>query len=234
MMKYILLGHGSRHPWASSGFSALADATSRALNTSVAVAYLDLAEPSLLEVAHKAVRSGETHAVLTPALFTDAFHNRVDVPREVAEVSSSTGLTMSVTDTIGTGEDVLNILERVVAEDAPQGADIVLYFVGSSVPGADEAVYDVADSLGIATGRKVYALRASGRKDAGAQLVERASISKALHLVPLFVTYGLLLEKVLTYLPHIAEATGCRITHSGPLSARLAQITSARLSSIGV
>lgn len=229
MMKYILLGHGSRHPRANSGFSALADATSNTLGADVAVAYLDMATPTLLEVAQKAVRSGETQAVLTPALFTDAFHSRVDVPREVAEVSSQTGLRVTVTSAIGTGKDLLKILQGVVTEEAPAKADLVLYFVGSSVPGADEAIYHLADSLQVTSGRRVYALRASGRKDAGAALVERASTSEALHLIPLFVTYGLLLDKLLKHLPNIAAATGCRITSSPPLSSRLAQITSARL-----
>lgn len=234
MMKYILLGHGSRHPRASSGFSALADATSHTLGTSVAVAYLDLASPSLLEVAQQAVRSGETQAVLTPALFTDAFHSKVDVPREVTEVSSKTGLSLAVTKTIGTGEDLLKVLQDLVTEEAPEEADLLLYFVGSSVPGADDSIRDMAESLSARSGRRVFPLRASGRRDAGAALVERASISKALHLVPLFVTHGLLLDKLLKHLPNIAAATGCRITHSAPLSTRLAQITSARLASVGV
>lgn len=161
-MTDILLAHGSRHPRAAAGLEELRAAVSFRTGRETRIAYLDLQEPLLADVA----QPGDT---VVPLLFTDAFHSRHDVP------AATRGLGVRVTEPLGLGPDIAEVLRPLVATGA------VLYAVGSSVPGANESVAALADSLGITAAFATC----EPRYQPGSEPV-----------VALFVTYGLLLDRI--------------------------------------
>lgn len=161
-MTDILLAHGSRHPRAAAGLEELRAKVSCRTGRKTRVAYLDLQEPLLACVA----QPGDT---VVPLLFTDAFHTRHDVP------AVTRGLGVRVTEPLGLGPDITDVLRPRVTHGS------VLYAVGSSVPGANESVVVLANSLGITAEFATCA----PRYRPGSRPV-----------VALFVTHGLLLDRV--------------------------------------
>ncbi|QGU01503.1 CbiX [Corynebacterium kalinowskii] len=170
-MTDILLAHGSRHPRAAEGLEELRAAVTFRTGRPTRVAYLDLQQPLLADVA----RPGDT---VVPLLFTDAFHTRHDVPAATA------GLGVRVTAPLGLGDDIAAVLRPRVQPGA------VLYAVGSSMPGANQDVARLAAQLGT----DVAFATCSPRYSSGSGPV-----------IPLFVTYGLLLDRVPGAQPLAAE-----------------------------
>lgn len=228
MVALITLGHGSRHKAAQHGVDTLAAAAGKALKVAAHSAYLDLNEPSLLDVATSLAAAGHRRAVVVPLLFTTAFHHQVDVPAAVQEAQGRSGLDLELASSLGVGKDIAHILARRVDRDAPIDADIALYSVGTSNKKANQSVTDLADTLAGLTGRTVYPVAATFGKNVG----DIAAKCSSLHVLPLFVTEGLLLDRVVTKLPHIATETGTPITVSKPLTVALTDIVTERYRSV--
>jgi sirohydrochlorin ferrochelatase len=155
-------------------------------------AYLDLAEPDLSTVAVGLAAAGHQRAVVTPLLFTEAFHASVDVPDAVRDASTAAGMELVVTDILGTGDDMLVVVEVSMRLAGVTGHQpVVLVSVGSSSPAANDAVADLAARL--ASRRTAPVLPAFGTRSPRVvevlpQLGDHAAI------VPLFLSPGLLLD----------------------------------------
>lgn len=228
MVALIALGHGSRHKAAQHGVDTLAAAAGKALKVAAHSAYLDLNKPSLLDVATSLADAGHRRAVVVPLLFTTAFHHQIDVPAAVQEAQLSSGLDLELADGLGVGNDIACILACRIARDAPIGSDIALYSVGTSSKQANQSVNDLADTVAGLTSRTVYPVAATFGKSVG----DIAAKCASLHVLPLFVTEGLLLDRVVARLPHIAAETGTPITASKPLTVALTDIVANRYRSV--
>ena len=180
----ILLAHGSRRAGADQQIEQIAaaleaelaspansDATWHAELASpapVRAAFLDFSPATLYSVAEELVADGHRHAIVVPLLFTNAFHLNHDVPREIAYVERTIGLNLAQTAPVGLGEDVAELLVHHWRATANAGAtpgaigDAVVYSVGSSTPGANEAVADLADHVGVLLGVPARAIFATG------------------------------------------------------------------------
>ncbi len=82
MPALITLSHGSRHPGAAAGIERLTQATGL---RPARAAHLEFNEPDLTTAALELAQLGETEAVVVPLLFTQGYHQRVDVPRALAD-----------------------------------------------------------------------------------------------------------------------------------------------------
>ena len=215
MVALITLGHGSRHGDAPRGVDTLAAAAGDLLRVPAHAAYLDLNEPLLIDAA-RALAATHHHAVVVPLLFTRAYHSRVDVPSAVAEAHAASGLNLTLAHGLGVGQDMAQLLAWRVRRDAPTDADIALYSVGTSCDDANRSVANLADDVAELTGRRVWAVAATR----GTTIGDVAAQSNKLHILPLFVTSGLLLDKVDIRAPHV--------TVSPPLGSDLAGIVAAR------
>ena len=155
-------------------------------------AYLDLAEPDLSAVALDLAAAGHQRAVVTPLLFTEAFHASVDVPDAVRDASAASGIELVVAEILGTGDDMLAVVEQSmrlagVVADQP----LVLVSVGSSSAAANDAVADLAHRL--AERRSAPVLPAFGtRSPRVAEVLPDLGDQAA--IVPLFLSPGLLLD----------------------------------------
>lgn len=214
----ILLSHGSRHPRAHEGIDALVQQTAATLGGRVLVvdAHLDFSPHTLAAVASQLAAEGWQRAVVVPLLFSAGYHARVDVPAEVEQASSSAGIELKLARPLGAGDDIADILVTAALRDNPAARELVIYPVGSSSPAAVED-YDAL----------VGRVRAMSRLPTRWHPATRADIPLAEvdthrgHIIPLFVTHGLLLDKALDDLPP-------NTTISGPLADDLAGVAAAR------
>ena len=143
----ILLAHGSRHNHVTHALRDITDAVAResriAGRFGVHMAFLDHAEPDLVQVSAQLAELGYNRAVVVPLLFTDAFHSRVDVPAQVKEAQDASGLAMSIARGVGTGDDLAAVLEqrfsRLVPEVSNSGSDLK---AGRGADGEASALFD--------------------------------------------------------------------------------------------
>mgnify|MGYP002759087891 FL=1 len=91
MPALITLSHGSRHPGAAAGIERLTQATGL---RPARAAHLEFNEPDLTTAALELAQLGETETVVVPLLFTQGYHQRVDVPRTLADAAQTSHLSL--------------------------------------------------------------------------------------------------------------------------------------------
>ena len=200
MTALITLSHGSRHPAAAPHVEALTRAAGELVGVPAMAAHLEFNEPTLQSAAQEMAQRGERDAIVVPLLFTEGFHQRVDVPTAIDGAAASSGLPLRRARGLGTGEDMAELL----AARVPAGADkVVVYSVGSSDEQANAAVADLARRVGEITGcvaEAAYATRdARDARNADASRNGRMWDVPSAHsevVVPLFVSPGLLLDRL--------------------------------------
>lgn len=192
----LTLSHGSRHPEAAANVMALTHAAGELAGVPATAAHLEFNNPPLDEAARSLAAQGVCEAVVVPLLFTEGYHQRIDVPAALAQASAASGVRLHQARGLGTGED----MARLLAERVPEGADtVVLYSVGSSDERANAAVANLARRVGEIAGcaaKVSYATRGE-RLPVGSNEEQEV-------VVPLFVSPGLLLDR----LDHDAEHGG--------------------------
>ena len=223
MTALITLAHGSRHPRAAAGVEALTRAAARRLGVRGQAAYLEFDEPLLID----ATRHTPEPTIIVPLLFTDAFHARYDVPQHVAEAreaqareSAGSQASLTLAKGLGIDQDLVDVLAARVLQDAPVGAHVVLYPVGTSDPVAAGRYGEVALGVGKQTARAVSVVAATCGGVEELRALERTH--GALHVLPMFVTHGLLLDRARAALPGAS--------FSEPLGTDLAAIVAKRFS----
>ena len=267
MTALITLSHGSRHPQAVGLIDELSAAAANSAGVEGYSSHLEFNEPDLRTAVAEAIADGHKHMVIVPLLFTRGFHQKVDVPEQLAAVrqqAQRAGADVELADGLGTGLAMEELLSRVIARDAPAGAHVVLVSVGSSDHAANASVDKLA--------RRVAARRAGGNQPCAHQpganqpaaeqssadgisvvfatgpnrLAELAQHHERMHLVPLFVSHGLLLDRMYRQAEEInaAQAGGLRagaeqagasaaqerkITYSQPLGTALAEVVAAQI-----
>ena len=201
----IGLAHGSRHLGVGESLSELMTTVAAIGTMPTAGAFLDLAQPDLTTVACTLAGQGYRCAVVAPLLFTEAFHARVDVPEAVQAAAAASGLALTTAAVLGTGDDMLSVLQASMANAGIGRAEsVVLLAVGSSSEVANEAVADLAARL--AAGRTGRVAAAFGTRSP--RVVEVLStLPSPVAIVPLFLSPGLLLDP----LAELAAERGMRM-----------------------
>jgi sirohydrochlorin ferrochelatase len=186
------LAHGSRHADVAASLDELMAAVAKQGRVPARAAFLDLTEPDLGQVATGLASDGFRRAVVVPLLFTMAFHATIDAPQAVRQAADRAGVQLTVAEILGTGPDVLDLVQGGAAR-AGIGAvsSILLYAVGSSRPGANKAVHDLARRLAALRGTPVLA--AFGTMDPKPEAVIPL-LPEPIGVLPLFLSPGLLLE----------------------------------------
>lgn len=220
MTALITLSHGSRHPGARAGAQALTRAAAETLGVAGVDAHLEFTEPTLEEAAREVAGP----AVVVPLLFTEAFHATHDVPAHLRAASRFAPLALS--RGLGMGADIAAVLAERLLADAPAAAHVVLYPVGTSDAAQARGYEALAGGVEKRCSRPVSV--AAATRGGEQALIHLARERGDLHILPLFVTEGLLLDKVRDAIPLIQAETGARITCSGPLTTDLAGIVADR------
>lgn len=210
------VAHGSRNPHAAAVTESLLARAGELLEVEAHAAYLeDFASPSIPEVAGTLASHGYESIIAVPLLFTSAYHATEDTPEEIAEAERLHGVQIRQADVLGTGEDLAAILAAHVREQegpTPAGASPILFLgVGSSHPGANEAVSALGDRLGNIMQREVITRFATCEPRAKDFFAAQGEAGVGL-LLPLFTAPG----KLLDVTRKRAEAAGWRtLPHLG-------------------
>lgn len=187
MTALITLSHGSRHPEAAASVEALTRAAGEEAGVPAAAAHLEFSSPALGAAACDLAAQGVREAVVVPLLFTEGYHQRVDVPAALKSAAAESGLTLHRARGLGTGEDMAQLL----AQRVPAGAQkVVVYSVGSSDARANAVVAQLARRVGELTGCAAEVSFATQPAPATAAGAAREVV------VPLFVSPGLLLDRL--------------------------------------
>ncbi|MCJ7859003.1 sirohydrochlorin chelatase [Corynebacterium kalidii] len=235
----VCLAHGSRHPEADATVADIARAVAALTGRDTRAAYLDFSPLTPTTVARLLAAEGHSGAAVVPLLFTTAFHMTTDVPEALAAATAETGLTLHQTDGIGSGDDLAEVLASRVAADADH---LVLYSVGSSVPGANARVAGLADAVGRRLGVPARSIVATGGPGTGPDAlvahVEDAVRKGARRVAvePLFICPGTLWDSAVRAVqavratpggdgPSVADA----VTTGHPLGTAVAPLIAARL-----
>ncbi len=183
----ITLAHGSRDPRSAATIKALV-AQTRQLRPDLRIepAFLELAKPAFGTVVDRLVKAGYEEIVVVPLLLSNAYHAKVDVPREIAgAVERHRGLQIRMSDILGLEHTFLGVLDRRLRDALSQARvreldALVLAAAGSSDPLANQAVSRLArvwaarhklpvtaafaSATPPTTGEAVRAFRAHGRR----------------------------------------------------------------------
>lgn len=214
----ICLAHGSRHPRADAAVADIATEVARLSGREAFASYLDFSPLTPTTVAGLLAAAGHRGAVVVPLLFTRAFHMGQDVPEALAGATAETGVTLHQADGIGTGADLAALLASRISSRDPGADEVVLYSVGSSVPGANGTVAELAADVGRRLGVPGHALVATGPggrtgPDALAAHVE-ASTAERIAVEPVFVSPGTLWDLAVRRLAGVTASvsTGTPLT----------------------
>lgn len=202
MTTLITLSHGSRHPGAAAGIERLTQAAAAAIPARPAyrAAHLEFNTPDLTAAAVDLARCGEDTAVVIPLLFTQGYHQRVDVPRVIAAAEQASGVRLGggraaehgVRD-VGRREAAEADLAAVLAARArPEDTHHVIYSVGSSDAAANDSIHRLAVRVSQLTG--VPATAAFATRGGSNDIHALARSTARMRVIPLFVTAGLLLK----------------------------------------
>lgn len=119
----ILLAHGSSDANWRAPFEALETALKKRLGTPLALAYMEISEPSLETTAAVLAEQGIRHADILPLFFAAGRHLRKDVPAQVAALNaalstSGTGLELTLLPPVGQHPAFVEALAAVITEQA--------------------------------------------------------------------------------------------------------------------
>lgn len=234
----IVLAHGSRRQGAEQVVHAIAEAAGGR------AAFLDFSAATLDAVVGELRAAGHERAIVVPLLFTSAFHLKKDVPAAIADAEARHGVRLRATEPIGLGQDVADTLVAHWREANWHRwvGDAVVYAVGSSTPGANEAVEELAAKVGHLLGVPTRAIFATGGGLSLAQHREglnRTEHREGLHqseraeaaptaVLPLFFAPGLLLDKA-AGVPGAVAATPLGTSISPVVRARVAALLGAEV-----
>ena len=219
----IGLAHGSRHPEGRLGIERLMAAVAAQATIPTVPAYLDLAQPDLSAAARQLADAGHATAVVVPLLFTEAYHATIDVPETVRDVAAALPLDLVVAEILGTGDDVADLLRQCMdAASIDDHSSVLLFGVGSSRAGANEAVFDLAARLARGRGRPVRACFGTCAPRVADVL---DGLPGPIAVLPLFLAEGLLLSPV----RELASRQGWQMVE--PLGERAAELVRQRYES---
>ncbi|MDO4631999.1 MAG: CbiX/SirB N-terminal domain-containing protein [Corynebacterium sp.] len=210
MSAVVLLAHGSRHHKAAEGVEQLVQAVQSHTDKPIIAAHLDFHDQDLAAACRMLRSNGHEKATVVPLLFTQAYHQTIDVPNVVAQEES---MELTLVPGLGTGDAIAELLQ----EQLPEGSYPVIYAVGSSNKKANMSVEKLAARLG---GEAIFATNSS--RTLGDVIAEGGS-ERHVHVLPLFVTYGLLLEQLQRRYPPTEQ-----LSYSPPLREKLVHIVKRR------
>jgi sirohydrochlorin ferrochelatase len=206
----VLAAHGSADPRSAANARAVANQI-RFMRPGlrVRVAFCDLNTPRLVDVV-------TPDAVVTPFLLAEAYHARIDIPRQIA----SGGATVRQADVLGEDDRLLTVLHERLADLGVSTHDpqlgVLVVAIGSTHVAANARTGRVAEKLIADTqwscATTAFATGSGKSLEAGANELRRRG-ARRLVIAPWFLAPGRLTDRVATF----AAAEG--IPMAAPLGA---------------
>ena len=153
MTALVLAAHGSADPRSAANAWAVAGRLRRMRpGLDVRLAFCELNAPSLVDVLSGL--SGTRRAVVTPLLLANAYHARIDIPRQIASCATHEWVWQA--SVLGEDDRLVSVLRQRVAELGVSRLDdtlgVLVVAIGSSNPAANARTARVAPKLLAGTG----------------------------------------------------------------------------------
>lgn len=145
----VLTAHGSADPRSAANARAVAQHVARLRpGLDVRVAFCENNSPSLVDVLPRL--SGA--AVVTPFLLANAYHARIDIPRQIAECGAAErGVDVCQAEVLGEDDRLVSVLRQRVTELGISRLDdrlgVLVVAIGSSNAAANARTAEVAPKL---------------------------------------------------------------------------------------
>ena len=196
MTALVLAAHGSADPRSAANARAVAGRLRRMRpGLDVRVAFCELNTPRLVEVI-------TPDAVATPFLLADAYHARIDIPRQIA----GCGVTVRQADVLGEDDRLVSVLHERLAELGVSTLDpqlgVLVVAIGSTHPAANARTAEVARKLVAGTqwaGATTAFATGSGPSPAEAASRLRRRGARSVVIAPWFLAPGRLTDRVANY-----------------------------------
>ena len=209
-MTLVLAAHGSADPRSAANARAVANQIRfMRPGLGVRVAFCELSTPRLVDV----LRPG---AVVTPLLLADAYHARIDIPRQI----TSCGVAVRQADVLGEDTRLVSVLHQRLAELGVSTLDselgVLVVAIGSTHTAANARTARVANMLKAGTrwaGATTAFATGPGPSVATAAARLRRHGASRVMIAPWFLASGRLTDRVASY----AAAEG--IPMAAPLGA---------------
>ena len=148
MTTLVLTAHGSKDPRSAANARAVAGRVARMRpGLDVRLAFCELNAPNLVDVLNGL--SGVRRAVVTPLLLANAYHARLDIPRQIATCSAPARVWQA--GVLGEDDRLVSVLRERVAELGVSRLDnqlgVLVVAIGSSDPTANARTTQVAPKL---------------------------------------------------------------------------------------
>lgn len=114
--RVILLAHGSSDKRWCETFEGLAEPTLRSVENS-AIAYMELAEPSLQSVVASSKNQGIKTFTIIPLFLAAGRHLRKDVPAMIADLEAKHSVSIRLANPIGMNPKLGDAIRDVVSEE---------------------------------------------------------------------------------------------------------------------
>jgi len=116
VQQVILLAHGSSDQRWCETFQRLAEPTLKSVGNS-AIAYMELATPSLHDVIASGKQAGMKNFTVVPLFLAAGRHLRKDVPAMIAELEDQHQVSIRLADPIGMNPKLGDAIKDVVQEE---------------------------------------------------------------------------------------------------------------------
>jgi sirohydrochlorin ferrochelatase len=220
MTALVLTAHGSKDPRSAANARAVADCVTRMRHgLDVRLAFCELTTPSLVDVLDGL--SDVREVVVTPLLLANAYHARIDIPRQIASCAAGErGIDVRQAPVLGEDDRLVSVLRHRVAELGVSRLDdrlgVLVVAIGSSDHAANARTAEVARKLAMGTrwaGTTTAYVTRPGASPADAVQRLRRRGARRVVIAPWFLAPGLLPDRVRTY------ARDAGIAMSQPLGA---------------
>jgi sirohydrochlorin ferrochelatase len=194
----VLTAHGSADPRSAVNAAAVADRLARLRpGLDVRLAFLEHGPPNLAG----ALDSVDGPAVVTPLLLANAYHARVDIPRQIADCRS--GRDVLQAGVLGEDDRLISVLRQRVADLGVSPSDeelgVLLVAIGTSDPAVNARTARVAPKLLTGTGwagvTTAFATRPERSLAEGLGRLRRQGARKVV-IAPWLLAPGLLPDRV--------------------------------------
>ncbi|MGC2654222.1 MAG: CbiX/SirB N-terminal domain-containing protein [Mycobacterium sp.] len=195
----VVTAHGSADPRSAANARVVAELIADMRpNLTIRVAFCELNEPRVADVL--AISRGKV--VVTPLLLADAYHSRVDIPKQIADAGE--GRRALLADVLGEDDRLISLLRRRLAESGvsvDRDLGVVVAAIGSSAAAANTRTQTVATKLAVgselASATTIFATGSGPSLADAADLLRRRG-ARRLVIAPWFLAPGRLPDKVAT------------------------------------
>ncbi|HWT49031.1 MAG TPA: sirohydrochlorin chelatase, partial [Mycobacterium sp.] len=152
MTTLVLTAHGSRDPRSAANARAVAGRVAcMRPGLDVRLAFCELNTPNLVDMLNH-LPGTTSVAVVTPLLLANAYHARIDIPRQIAGCGvTERGLDVRQSPVLGEDHRLVSLMRQRVAELGVSRLDdrvgVLVVAIGSSDPAANARTAHVAPKL---------------------------------------------------------------------------------------